>query len=207
MNSRNIVAGLALDNIQSLSAYKPGFQPDGSDWIKLNTNENPYPPSPLVAQAIQAAAGEDLRLYPDPISSSLRKAIGDLHELDAENVIVGNGSDDVLNILVRAFAGSDRSTALVNPSYSLYPVLCGIQNANVIEVQFDRSMAIPMESISNLDARILFFTSPNAPTGVGFRNDAIRQLASSFQGIVVVDEAYADFARENAVELLSEHPN
>ena len=207
MKSKETVAGLALENIQSLSAYKPGFQPDGSDWIKLNTNESPYPPSPLVFQAIQEAADEGLRLYPDPISGALRAAIGELHGLDAENVIVGNGSDDVLNILVRAFSGSDRATTLINPSYSLYPVLCGIQDSTVIELQFDRSMEVPLESISKIDAQILFFTSPNAPTGVGFGNEIIRRLATSFGGIVVIDEAYADFAKENAVELLSEFPN
>ena len=207
MKSKETVAGMALENIRSLSAYKPGFQPDGSDWIKLNTNESPYPPSPLVFQAIQEAANEDLRLYPDPISGALRAAIGELHGLDAENVIVGNGSDDILNLLVRAFSRSDQATTLINPSYSLYPVLCGIQDSSIIEVQFDRSMQVPLDSVSNLDARILFFTSPNAPTGVGFGNDAIRELATSFKGIVVVDEAYADFAKENAVELLSEFPN
>jgi len=207
MNSRKTVVGMALENIQSLSAYVPGFQPDGSDWVKLNTNENPYPPSPLAIQAIQAAAGEDLRLYPDPVSASLRRAIGDLHELDAENVMLGNGSDDILNILVRAFSGSAQAAALVNPSYSLYPVLCGIQNSSIVELQFDRSMGIPLDAISRLNARILFFTSPNAPTGVGFGNEVLRQLVSLFEGIVVVDEAYADFAGENAVELLSEFPN
>ena len=207
MKSKEAVAGLALENIQSLSAYKPGLQPDGSDWIKLNTNESPYPPSPLVFQAIQEANGEDLRLYPDPISGALRTAIGELHGLYAENVIVGNGSDDVLNILVRAFSRSDRATTLINPSYSLYPVLCGIQDSNVIELQFDRSMEVPLDSISNLDARILFLTSPNAPTGVGFGNETISQLAASFEGIVVIDEAYADFAKENSVELLSKFPN
>ena len=207
MSSKQTVAGLALENIQSLSPYKPGFQPDGSDWIKLNTNESPYPPSPLVFQAIQEATNEDLRLYPDPISGALRTAIGELHGLDAENVIVGNGSDDVLNILVRAFSRRDRATTLINPSYSLYPVLCGIQGSNILELQFDRSMEVPLDLISKLDARILFFTSPNAPTGVGFGNETIRQLATSFEGIVVIDEAYADFAKENAVELLMEFPN
>ena len=207
MKSKETVAGLALENIQSLSAYKPGFQSVGSDWIKLNTNESPYPPSPLVFQAIQEAAEDSLRLYPDPKSGALRAAIGELHGLDAENVIVGNGSDDVLNILIRAFSRSDRATTLINPSYSLYPVLCGIQNSSVIELQFDHSMEVPLESISKLDARILFFTSPNAPTGVGFGNEIIRRLATSFGGIVVIDEAYADFAKENSVELLSEFPN
>ncbi|HCR30956.1 MAG TPA: histidinol-phosphate transaminase [Opitutae bacterium] len=207
MKSKKTVAGLALENIQLLSAYRPGFQPDSDDWVKLNTNESPYPPSPQVSQAIQEIDGADLRLYPNPVSADLREAIGDLHGLGSENVIVGNGSDDILNMLVRAFSKNDKPATLVNPSYSLYPVLCGIQDTGVIEVPFDRSMEIPLGSISNIDASILFLTSPNAPTGVGFGNDVLRQLAESFEGIVVIDEAYADFAKANAVELLAEFPN
>ncbi len=193
--------------MQNLHAYTPGFQPKGDGWVKINTNENPYPPSPAVETAIREAIGDSLRLYPDPLSAELRAEIGKLHGVNANRVIVGNGSDDVLNLLTRAFCQAERKAGYTVPSYSLYPVLCGIQESGVVEVPFDRDMEIPLEKLKKCEANLLFFTSPNAPTGVGFSNDAISELLDAFTGIVVVDEAYADFATENAMELLRDHPN
>src|SRR5690606_875007 len=117
----------------------------------------------------------------------------------SDQVIFGNGSDDVLNLLVRAFA-NEQAAAYLLPSYSLYPVLCGIQNSGVVEVPFDRSMKLPTEGLFGVDAKLLFITSPNAPTGVGFSNTELAKVIERFDGIVVIDEAYADFAQENAVE-------
>ncbi len=207
MSQEKPVSPYALPHIQLLHAYTPGFQPNGDDWIKINTNENPYPPSPAVESAIREAAGESLRLYPDPLSWGVREEAARLHGVAVENVIVGNGSDDILNLLVRAFSTVDRAAGYAFPSYSLYPVLCGIQNSKRVEVAFDRDMDLPIDRIVDSSAGILFFTSPNAPTGVGFSNDALRALLNRFDGIVVVDEAYADFAKQNAIELLSEFSN
>ena len=203
MSTEKPVSKYALPHVKGLHAYAPGFQPKGDGWVKINTNENPYPPSPMVEEAIRASIGDDLRLYPDPLSWGVREAVARLHELDAKNVIVGNGSDDVLNLLVRAFSTVEETAGFALPSYSLYPVLCGIQNSSTVEIPFDRTMELPLDAIVGSGARILFFTSPNAPTGVGFSNDSLRALLGAFDGIVVVDEAYADFAQENAVELLS----
>lgn len=207
MRKQNPVSEFALPHVRKLHAYTPGFQPKGDGWVKINTNENPYPPSPEVEAAIRNALNDSLRLYPDPLSSDLRLEIADLHGVDPSNVIVGNGSDDVLNLLTRTFSTAEKKAGYTLPSYSLYPVLCGIQNSDTIEIPFDREMNLPLSKIVKCDARILFLTSPNAPTGVGFSNECLRKLIQGFRGVVVVDEAYADFAKENAVELLQEFPD
>jgi len=210
------VASLALPHIARLHAYTPGLQPIGLGWVKLNTNECPYPPSPRVAEAVRHELGTDgatLRLYPNPQSTPLRAAIAQLHApetangLREENVIVGNGSDDILNLLVRAFCTTDAAAGFTLPSYSLYPVLVGIQDGRADVIEFDRSMRLPLEQIAASDARAFFLTSPNAPTGVGFANAEIERALASFRGLFIVDEAYAPFARENAIPLLARFPN
>ena len=196
-------------------------------WVKLNTNECPYPPSPRVAEAVRRELGDDgaaLRLYPNPKSSPLRAAVAKLHghELTEANVCVGNGSDDLLNLLIRAFVSPDAggrtapadpaaaNVALAGftlPSYSLYPVLVEIQNGRATTVDFDRSMRLPVQRIVASGAQAFFLTSPNAPTGVGFANSDLEQVLQGFRGLLVVDEAYAPFATQNAVPLLARYPN
>lgn len=201
---------LARTHVPRLHAYTPGFQPIGAGWIKLNTNESPYPPSPKVADAITRAVddvGASLRLYPSPTSAPLRAQIADLHGLTADQVIIGNGSDDILNLLVRVFGGRETPTGFTLPSYSLYPVLVAIQDGGVDMIEFDRSMSLPVEQIAGSDARAFFLTSPNAPTGVGFSNTAIEEVLQTFSGLLVIDEAYAPFAEENSAELLGRYPN
>jgi len=229
---------LALPHIAALHAYTPGLQPTELGWIKLNTNECPYPPSPAVAKAVAAELGEagaSLRLYPEPTSAVLRAAIAAHHNtvsetagvsgtnaLRAENVCVGNGSDDILNLLVRCFceevgqgsapvsggSGEEagRAAGFTLPSYSLYPVLVGIANGQSLSIEFDRSMRLPVERIAGSGASIFFLTSPNAPTGVGFSAAEIEAVLAAYDGLLVVDEAYAPFAREDAVSLLAGHP-
>jgi len=201
---------LALAHVVKLHAYTPGIQPAEPGWVKLNTNECPYPPSPKVVEAIKRELGADgaaLRLYPDPRSGPLRAAVARMHGLDPARVCIGNGSDDILNLLVRCFCGPEATAALTLPGYSLYPVLVGIQDGSSTSVQLDRSMRLPVDAIAASGARVFFLTSPNAPTGVGFPNTDIEKILDGFGGIVVVDEAYAPFARENAVALLDRHPN
>jgi len=195
----------ANEHVQGLTGYVPGVQPREEGWIKLNTNECPYSPSPSVNAALQEAASDSLRLYPDPVSSALRAEAASLHGVKAENVFFGNGSDDVLNLLVRAFSNADQKASFTMPSYSLYPVLCAIQNTATEIFPFDREMELPFNAIAGSKARILFLTSPNAPTGVAFTNDDLARVAESFDGLVVIDEAYADFADTNAVELLDRY--
>ena len=155
---------LALPHIAKLHAYTPGLQPTEAGWVKLNTNECPYPPSPRVAAALRREIGTDgasLRLYPNPRSSPLRAALAQLHTrecaaLREENVCIGNGSDDMLNLLVRAFCSQEAAAGFTLPSYSLYPVLVGIQNGRAALIEFDRSMRLPVERIAESGARAFF---------------------------------------------------
>ena len=200
---------LALPHVAKLHAYTPGLQPAESGWVKLNTNECPFPPSPRVAEALRREIGEDgaaLRLYPNPASAPLRAAVARLHGVAPENVCIGNGSDDILNLLVRAFCGGNSAAGYTVPSYSLYPVLVGMQDGVSEIIPFDRSMRLPVERLAASRARILFLTSPNAPTGVAFSNADLERVLDAFAGILVVDEAYAPFAEADAVPLLARHP-
>jgi histidinol-phosphate aminotransferase len=216
------LSNLALPHVAKLHAYTPGLQPTEPGWVKLNTNECPYAPSPRVAEALHREIGDDgasLRLYPNPKSSPLRTAVANLHGLRDENVVIGNGSDDILTLLVRAFVGSELARApeapasglptagYTFPSYSLYPVLVEIQDGRSAVIGFDRSMALPFERIAASTARAFFLTSPNAPTGVAFANTDIERILATFRGLLVVDEAYAPFAAENAIPLLARYPN
>lgn len=206
------LSSLALPHIAKLHAYTPGLQPTEPGWVKLNTNECPYPPSPRVAEALQREIGADgaaLRLYPNPRSGPLRAAVAKLHGagLTEANVIIGNGSDDILNLLVRAFCTQDAAAGFTLPSYSLYPVLVGIQDGGTSVIEFDRSMQLPVARMAGSSARAFFLTSPNAPTGVAFANADLERVLASYRGLLVVDEAYAPFANENAVPLLARHPN
>ncbi len=205
------LTSLALPHVAKLRAYTPGLQPGESGWVKLNTNECPYPPSPRVVEALRREIGDDgasLRLYPNPKSAALRAAIAQHHGqgLREENVIVGNGSDDILNLLVRAFCAPEASAGFTFPSYSLYPVLVEIQHGRTSIIEFDRTMRLPLDRIAASGARAFFLTSPNAPTGVAFTNAELEQVLTTFPGLLVIDEAYAPFARESAVALLARHP-
>ncbi len=147
----------ALPHIQALHAYVPGEQPQGAGWVKLNTNENPYPPAPGVAAAI-APEVDQLRLYPEPVSASLRSAIAQRFGLGAGNVIIGNGSDNLLDLIVRCFV-SDPGVGHTVPSYSLYPVVAGMSGQQVVEVNFEREM--------QLDVRAMADTAAGGAGGVG----------------------------------------
>ncbi|MEO8564386.1 MAG: histidinol-phosphate transaminase [bacterium] len=203
-------SSLALPHVATLHAYTPGLQPTEPGWVKLNTNECPYPPSPRVAEALRRDIGDDgaaLRLYPNPRSAPLRAAVATLHGVHESNVCIGNGSDDILTMLVRAFCSGAAPLGYTLPSYSLYPVLVEIQDGRAAVIELDRSMRLPVERIRASSARAFVLTSPNAPTGVGFANAEIERVLEGFGGLLVVDEAYAAFAREDAVPLLARHPN
>jgi histidinol-phosphate aminotransferase len=198
------------ENIDGMNGYTPGEQPKDMRYIKLNTNENPYPPSPAVAKALKSFTSDKLRLYPDPLACELRKTIADIFGLKSENIIVGNGSDDILTITTRAFVGEKESLACFEPSYSLYPVLAELQDCNCIKIplKFDGDFSIPTNTLQKAESAKLFYIArPNAPTGTLFPIAEIREICRKFKGIVFVDEAYADFAADNCAGLLSEFPN
>ena len=194
-------------SVQQLEAYTPGEQPQVAGLIKLNTNENPYPPSPATARTLANFAAESLRLYPDPACTALRERIAALAGVGLENVFVGNGSDEVLRLVTRAFTRPGGAAAAFEPSYSLYPVLAAAE-----EVGF-RTVPLPddfgwTEPPADLDASLFFLANPNAPTGVFYPLEAIETFCRRFPGVVLVDEAYVDFSGgRNALELAKKLPN
>ncbi|MEO0510705.1 MAG: histidinol-phosphate transaminase [Verrucomicrobiota bacterium] len=195
----------ALPHIQDLHAYVPGEQPQGDGWVKLNTNENPYPPSPDVARAMVAEV-EKLRLYPEPLSMKLREAIGQRYGLSGASVIIGNGSDNILDLITRCFV-CDPGAIHTVPSYSLYPVVTGMSGQKLIDLPFDRSMQLDVEALAAINARVFFLTNPNAPTGVAFPLAKIEAVLQAIDGLLVVDEAYVDFGGESSIPLLRDYEN
>jgi histidinol-phosphate aminotransferase len=189
-------------NIAEMAGYVPGFQPeDAASYIKLNTNENPYPPSPQVIDAIAKEAGEGLRWYPDAASRLAREEAGKLYGFDPSWIIMANGSDEVLNNLVRAFAGEGDEVAYVHPSYSYYGTLAAIQGARVRTFELTEQF-VPGGIPDRYDARLFFLANPNAPLGFAYTQRYIAELAGRLSGVLVVDEAYADFADENSLDLV-----
>jgi len=197
-------------NISAMAGYVPGFQPkDGQAWIKLNTNENPYPPSPRVVEAILAEVGADggnLRKYPDAASQSGREAAAKLYGFDPSWVILANGSDELLNNLIRAFADAGEEIAYVHPSYSYYATLAEIQGARI--KTFGLTQGWELEGFpQRYPGKLFFLTNPNAPLGFAFPRAFIEDLAGRVDGALVIDEAYADFADEHALDLVKQHEN
>lgn len=177
--------GRVRNCIQRMQGYVPGKQPgDGVRYVKLNTNENPYPPSPLVLAALREAINDDLRLYPDPLSLKLRESAARLYGCQADEVIAGNGSDDILTIIFRTFLDPGDTIATPAPSYSLYNVLSGLQDASCVEVPMAAGYALP-EDLHQHAAKVTFIVNPNAPTGVLFQRDAICNFLAQTQSIVV----------------------
>lgn len=197
-------------NIAEMAGYVPGFQPaDEQAWIKLNTNENPYPPSPKVREAILAEVGGDggnLRKYPDAASRQLRLDAAELYGFDPSWVITANGSDELLNNLIRAFAGEGEEVGYVHPSYSYYATLAEIQGAKIRTFGLTDDFRLA-DFPAHYGGKIFFLTSPNAPLGFAFPLAYIEALAGRCSGALVVDEAYVDFAAENALELVRKYDN
>lgn len=192
--------------IQVMHGYVPGKQLDGGGYIKLNTNENPYPPSPRVAEALQATLDEDLRLYSDPLATPLRMTAAQIYGCETDQVVAGNGSDDILTMIFRTFLDAGDVVAAAAPSYSLYNVLSAMQDARFVEVPMGPNYTLPT-ALDDQSAKLLLIVNPNAPTGVLFSRDALRSLLAKTRSIVVVDEAYVDFAGETAIDLLEEFPH
>jgi histidinol-phosphate aminotransferase len=216
--------------VQRLEPYVPGEQPREAGLIKLNTNENPYPPSPRVIAAVRAATDARLRLYPQPTADALREKLAAKHGCTLNHLIVGNGSDELLALAVRAFteplcgAAARRPASQVRgvaqgmvqyfaPSYSLYPVLAASHGATANPVPLALDFRLP--GIKELKrsrqwefrAALTFITTPNAPTGRGFATATLEEICRAQRGVVVLDEAYADFAREDALALALRLPN
>jgi histidinol-phosphate aminotransferase len=188
-----------------MDAYVPGFQPaDIASWIKLNTNENSYPPSPKVVEAIIAELGADgkrLHTYPSASSQQLRDVAGDLFGFDSSWIIMANGSDEVLNNLIRAIVSEGEEVGYVHPSYSYYATLAAIQGAKVKTFGLTDDFRIDGFP-ERYQGKLFFLTTPNAPLGSAFPIEYIEELAHRCAGVLVLDETYADFAGGNALELV-----
>ncbi len=195
--------------IDAIAGYTPGEQPKMSNLIKLNTNENPYPPSPQVQEVLRNFDPARLRRYPDPTADALRDIFAASVNMKRENVIIGNGSDDLLTMIFRAFTAPDMAVAVFEPTYSLYPVLAAMQGAPVIKIALDpETFAYPDDAVKSAgNANLLIVTRPNAPTGNAADKALVRNICSNFDGIVLIDEAYADFADDNCAEFASEFDN
>ncbi len=200
--------GYLRRNIEALAGYVPGEQPAGDERvIKLNTNENPYPPSPRALAVLRETDWSVLRKYPDPMATKVRRWVAERFGLAPEQVLCGNGSDELLTLCMRAFVGEGERVAWPVPTYSLYPVLAGIQGAAAVEVPTAEDFRVPVEALAETDARLLFLCNPNAPTGRHLPTDAVLDLADRFRGVLVVDEAYADFGPGSVVPALGDRPN
>lgn len=194
------------ENIEKAAGYTPGLQPDDTDVVKLNTNENPYPPSPEVLAYIAGLNSDSLRRYPPILWDEFRCAAAELHGVRPEQIICGNGADELLAILVRCCCDGNRSLAYPVPTYSLYPVLARIQDCPVIEVPFDDDYAIPSR-LAETGAALTFFCNPNAPSCTFVSSAEIANLAGRIDGVLAIDEAYVDFAEENCLRLTADFEN
>jgi histidinol-phosphate aminotransferase len=227
-------ASLVRPLVRRLTPYVAGEQPKSKSLVKLNTNENPYGPSPKVVAAMKSAVDDRLRLYPNPTAEPLRERLARLHGCTPANIAVGNGSDEILALAVRAFvepsgAGamehydvypshgaakvSLRTVQYFAPCYSLYPVLADIHGATrkpvPLRMDFDLPSAVELRRgrVWDCGAALTFITTPNAPTGRGYPTAQLDDLVKIHERVVVLDEAYADFAGENAMELALRYPH
>ena len=193
--------------VAGLKPYTPGEQPVITGLVKLNTNENPYPPSPAALAAIRAATDADLRLYPDTESRQLKKAIADLNQLAVDNVFVGNGSDEVLAHAFRALLKHELPILFPDITYSFYPVYCGLYDIAFATVALDQDFQVRVADYARPNGAIVL-PNPNAPTGCALGLAEIRRLLEINTGsVVVIDEAYVDFGAQTCVPLIHEFPN
>ncbi len=189
--------------IAAMAGYVPGEQPQGGKFIKLNTNENPYPCSPSVARAIEATLRGGLNKYPDPHATAFRVRAAQVLGVEPDWILCGNGSDDILTILTRAFVGQGNRLRLPYPSYVLYKTLAQLQGAESEEVEFQRDWSLGDDFAAPAERlKLAFLPNPNSPSGTVLSRDRVAQLAERLPCPLLVDEAYADFAEDNCLDLV-----
>jgi len=189
-----------------MSGYVPGEQPQEAGFIKLNTNENPYKPSPAVGRAIHEVLQRGLQKYPDPLATAFRRQAAELFGLEPEWFLCGNGSDDILTIVTRAMVGEGQMLRLPYPSYILYRTLAQLQGARSQEVFFQPDWSLPEHfARAEPELRLVFLPNPNSPSGTVVPAEKVLELAEQLPCPILVDEAYADFARHNCMHLVAEN--
>lgn len=197
-----------ISKYQDLEAYIPGEQPRDRSYIKLNTNESPYPPSPGVLAAVNSSQAELLRLYPDPTCGVLKNKLASLYGLDSENIFVSNSSDDMLNIAFTAFAGDEKKAYFANITYGFYKVFAKLHNCEAVIFDLKNGFKLDSSDYIGLKQGLIVIANPNAPTGLMISLDEIRNICcGSPECVVIIDEAYVDFGAQSAVSLLSECEN
>ncbi|MBN1806213.1 MAG: histidinol-phosphate transaminase [Sedimentisphaerales bacterium] len=198
--------GYFRKNIEKLNGYEPGFQPKEADVIKLNTNENPYPPSPQVLKVLSEISPERLRKYPDPLGNEFREAAAEINSVRSDDIMCCNGGDELLTLAFRAFCDKNRPVAYPVPTYSLYPVLAKSQNCRAIEVPFDKEFNLPAKLAGTM-ASLTIVCNPNAPSGSFVSVGELASLADELSGVLLIDEAYVDFAEDNCTRLVKDFDN
>jgi histidinol-phosphate aminotransferase len=193
-------------HISAMEAYRPGEQPArGRAVIKLNTNENPYPPSARVAEALATLGDEAMRVYPDPAAGELRECIGQLCGVPAEWVLPGNGSDNLIVMIARACGGP---IAIASPTFPYYATQAAVENARLIEVPcLGEAFDVDIDGLIAAGATVTFLANPNSPTGTMLDGEALDRLAAGLAGLLVIDEAYIDFAPADALATLGRYEN
>ncbi len=192
-----------------MAGYVPGEQPREGGFIKLNTNENPYPPSPRVKAAIVEAVTDRLRLYPDPMATAFCRTAAALHGVEPSMILAGNGSDDVLTIITRAFVGEGDAAAFATPSYLLYSTLIQLQGGRALTIPYSRDWTLDLDALNVPGLKLVYIANPDSPSGTAMARDRIAEILRRVDGPVLVDEAYGDFADPgyHSTPLLREHPN
>ncbi|MBC1224162.1 histidinol-phosphate transaminase [Nostoc sp. UCD121] len=195
-------------NVDAMASYVPGEQPQrGTQIIKLNSNENPYPPSPAALAVLQNIEGEWLRRYPEPFGGEFREAASKVLGVPSDWIIVGNGSDELLSVVIRACAEPGKKVVYPMPTYVLYRTLAEMQAAEIIEISYSEDYSLPLEELVAANGAVTFIASPNSPSGHLVVTNELRQLANQLSGVLVIDEAYIDFTEENALALVKEYEN
>ena len=191
-----------------MAGYTPGEQPKpGERVVKLNTNENPFPPSPRVIDAIRGITPDALRRYPSSLADEFRAVAARVHGVSPECILAGNGSDDILQIALRSYCGPGDVLVCPDPTYSLYPVLAQLADVRLVPVPWEPGWRLPAEALLSARARAVFFANPNSPSGTSVAIADIEALSTRTEALVLVDEAYADFADDNCLSLLGRRPN
>jgi histidinol-phosphate aminotransferase len=205
--------GYFRENIEKTKGYEPGFQPPASSIeyrvssiVKLNTNENPYPPSPKVMKVLSEISPEQLRRYPDPMGSAFRQAAAEVNGVAPDYIMCCNGGDELLKMAFQAFCDENRPVAYPVPTYSLYPVLAKLQNCRAIEIPFDSEFNLPAKLAASA-ANLTIVCNPNAPNGSFINVDELASLADEASGVLLIDEAYVDFAEKNCIALVKDFDN
>ncbi|MCX5643582.1 MAG: histidinol-phosphate transaminase [Phycisphaerae bacterium] len=194
------------DDVERTNGYVPGFQPKQTDAVKLNANENPYPPSPAVMKALAELTAEHLRRYPESRGDSFREAAAEVNGVEPDNIICGKGGDDLLSIALGAFCDESRPVAYPVPTYSLYRVLADLEGCEALEIPFEEESHLPA-GLAKAGAALTMVCNPNAPSGTWIPIEDLAELAGKVTGVLLIDEAYVDFAPQNAGHLVKEFDN